>query len=127
MLASCASIPTGDDPATDTGERMHWFYLLLAGLLEVGWAVGLKYSNGLSKLIPSLITFTLMALSIALLALAMKHLPLGTAYAIWTGIGAVGAAIVGIIVFNEAASLPRLLSLACIVVGLIGLKLATPA
>ena len=105
---------------------MHWFYLLLAGLLEVGWAVGLKYSNGLSKLIPSLITFTLMALSIALLALAMKHLPLGTAYAIWTGIGAVGAAIVGIIVFGEAASLPRLLSLACIVVGLIGLKLATP-
>ena len=104
---------------------MSWFILLIAGLLEVVWAVGLKYTHGFTRLIPSLITVISMIVSIVLLSLAMKTLPTGTAYAVWTGIGAVGAAIAGILLLGESASLARIASLALIVLGIVGLKLRT--
>ncbi|MBV8042733.1 quaternary ammonium compound efflux SMR transporter SugE [Pluralibacter sp.] len=104
---------------------MSWLILLIAGLLEVVWAVGLKYTHGFSRLVPSVITVVAMVVSVALLSWAMKSLPVGTAYAVWTGIGAVGAAITGILLLGESASLARILSLALIVCGIIGLKLST--
>ncbi|TDR41547.1 quaternary ammonium compound-resistance protein SugE [Tahibacter aquaticus] len=104
---------------------MHWLLLILAGLFEIGWAVGLRYSDGFSRLVPSLLTLAAMAVSFGLLALALRGLPLGTAYAMWTGIGAVGTAIVGMLFLGETVSALRLLSIALIVVGLAGLKLAT--
>ena len=104
---------------------MSWIILVIAGLLEVVWAVGLKYTHGFSRLTPSVITVTSMIVSIALLAWAMKSLPVGTAYAVWTGIGAVGAAITGIVLLGESANPMRLASLALIVLGIIGLKLST--
>ncbi|AIR60458.1 quaternary ammonium compound efflux SMR transporter SugE [Enterobacter sp. Ap-916] len=104
---------------------MAWIVLLIAGLLEVVWAVGLKYTHGFSRLWPSVITIVAMVVSMALLAWAMKTLPTGTAYAVWTGIGAVGAAITGILLLGESANPMRLASLALIVVGIIGLKLST--
>jgi len=104
---------------------MNWIILILAGLLEVVWAVGLKYTDGFSKLWPSIGTLVAMGLSFMLLSYAMKSLPMGTAYAVWVGIGAVGAGIVGIIVLNEPASTGRMLSLALIVAGVVGLKLAS--
>ncbi|EPE41180.1 quaternary ammonium compound efflux SMR transporter SugE [Salmonella enterica] len=103
---------------------MSWIILLIAGLLEVVWAVVLKYTHGFSRLTPSIITITAMVISMALLSWAMKTLPVGTAYAIWTGIGAVGAAITGILLLGESASPARLLSLGLIVAGIIGLKLS---
>lgn len=103
---------------------MSWIILLIAGLLEVVWAVGLKYTTVFSRLTPSIITITAMVISMALLSWAMKTLPVGTAYAIWTGIGAVGAAITGILLLGESASPARLLSLGLIVAGIIGLKLS---
>ncbi|EDH9826569.1 quaternary ammonium compound efflux SMR transporter SugE [Salmonella enterica subsp. enterica serovar Limete] len=103
---------------------MSWIILLIAGLLEVVWAVGLKYTHGFFRLTPSIITITAMVISMALLSWAMKTLPVGTAYAIWTGIGAVGAAITGILLLGESASPARLLSLGLIVAGIIGLKLS---
>ncbi|EBW4249417.1 quaternary ammonium compound efflux SMR transporter SugE [Salmonella enterica] len=103
---------------------MSWIILLIAGLLEVVWAVGLKYTHGFSRLTPSIITITAMVISMALLSWVMKTLPVGTAYAIWTGIGAVGAAITGILLLGESASPARLLSLSLIVAGIIGLKLS---
>ncbi len=104
---------------------MSWIILVIAGLLEVVWAVGLKYTHGFSRLMPSVITVTAMIVSLALLAWAMKSLPVGTAYAVWTGIGAVGAAITGIVLLGESANPMRLASLALIVLGIIGLKLST--
>ncbi|ELV9573417.1 quaternary ammonium compound efflux SMR transporter SugE [Escherichia coli] len=104
---------------------MSWIILVIAGLLEVVWAVGLKYTHGFSHLTPSVITVTAMIVSMALLAWAMKSLPVGTAYAVWTGIGAVGAAITGIVLLGESANPMRLASLALIVLGIIGLKLST--
>ena len=104
---------------------MSWIILVIAGLLEVVWAVGLKYTHGFSSLTPSVITVTAMIVSLALLAWAMKSLPVGTAYAVWTGIGAVGAAITGIVLLGESANPMRLASLALIVLGIIGLKLST--
>ncbi|CAM2980913.1 quaternary ammonium compound efflux SMR transporter SugE [Escherichia coli] len=104
---------------------MSWIILVIAGLLEVVWAVGLKYTHGFSRLPPSVITVTAMIVSMALLAWAMKSLPVGTAYAVWTGIGAVGAAITGIVLLGESANPMRLASLALIVLGIIGLKLST--
>ncbi|HDV5055659.1 TPA: quaternary ammonium compound efflux SMR transporter SugE [Escherichia coli] len=104
---------------------MSWIILVIAGLLEVVWAVGLKYNHGFSRLTPSVITVTAMIVSMALLAWAMKSLPVGTAYAVWTGIGAVGAAITGIVLLGESANPMRLASLALIVLGIIGLKLST--
>ncbi|MDX7985828.1 quaternary ammonium compound efflux SMR transporter SugE [Xenorhabdus sp. 12] len=104
---------------------MSWFILLIAGLLEVVWAVGLKYSQGFSRLIPSVITLSAMIVSVGLLAYAMKNLPAGTAYAVWTGIGAVGTAIFGIMFLGESANIARVFSLVLIVAGIIGLKLAS--
>ncbi|WP_112918912.1 quaternary ammonium compound efflux SMR transporter SugE [Escherichia coli] len=104
---------------------MSWIILVIAGLLEVVWAVGLKYTHGFSRLTPSVITVMAMIVSMALLAWAMKSLPVGTAYAVWTGIGAVGAAITGIVLLGESANPMRLTSLALIVLGIIGLKLST--
>jgi len=104
---------------------MSWIILLIAGLLEVVWAVGLKYTHGFSRLTPSIITITAMIVSIVLLSWAMKTLPTGTAYAVWTGIGAVGAAITGMVLLGESTSLARIVSLGLIVAGLIGLKLST--
>ncbi|AKH90226.1 quaternary ammonium compound efflux SMR transporter SugE [Edwardsiella tarda] len=104
---------------------MSWIVLLIAGLLEVVWAISLKSSHGFTRLWPSLITLVAMVASVLLLAHAMKTLPAGTAYAVWTGIGAVGAAIMGIILLGEPASLLRLLSLALIVAGIVGLKLSS--
>jgi quaternary ammonium compound-resistance protein SugE len=106
---------------------MNWVLLLLAGFLEVGWAVGLKYTNGFTRLWPSIATVAAMVLSIGLLGVAMKSLPVGTAYAVWVGVGAVGTAIVGMTLLGEPASTARVISLGLIVAGIIGLKLATPA
>ena len=105
---------------------MSWIILFLAGLFEVAWAIGLKYSEGFTRLWPSVATLAAMAVSFYLLALAMRSLPLGTAYAVWVGIGAVGTAILGIVLFNEPANAGRLVSLGLILVGIIGLKLASP-
>jgi quaternary ammonium compound-resistance protein SugE len=104
---------------------MAWLYLLLAGLFEVGWAIGLKYTEGFSRLVPSLWTVAAMALSLWLLALALKTLPVGTAYAVWTGIGAVGTAALGIYLFDEPATAARLASIGLIVAGIVGLKFVT--
>ena len=106
---------------------MAWIVLFIAGVLEIGWAVGLKYTEGFSRPWPSVATVSAMAASLWLLALAMKDLPIGTAYAIWVGIGAVGAAVMGIWLFGESTSLPKLVSLALIVAGVAGLKLSSPA
>jgi quaternary ammonium compound-resistance protein SugE len=108
-------------------HAMNWFILVAAGLLEIGWAIGLKYTEGFTRLWPSLGTAAAMVLSLALLGVAMKSLPVGTAYAVWVGVGAVGTAILGIVLFGEPANTARLLSLALILAGIIGLKLATPA
>lgn len=105
---------------------MSWIILFIAGLLEVVWAIGLKYTHGFTRLVPSVITVTAMIVSVVMLSWAMKSLPTGTAYAVWTGIGAVGAAITGIVLFGESANPARLLSLVLIVAGIIGLKLSTP-
>ena len=104
---------------------MSWIILFIAGLLEVAWAIGLKYTHGFTRLTPSVITVTAMIVSIVLLSWAMRSLPVGTAYAVWTGIGAVGAAITGILLLGESASLARIASLALIVAGIVGLKLST--
>lgn len=101
---------------------MAWVYLFVAGLLEIGWAVGLKYSHGGTRLGPSIITLVCAGLSFFLLAQAMKSLPLGTAYAIWTGIGSLGAALFGIFLFAEPVSLLRLCCIAAIIMGIVGLK-----
>ena len=103
---------------------MAWTYLFFAGLFEIGWAIGLKYTQGFTRLVPTVLTVASMAVSLGLLGLALKSLPLGTAYAIWTGVGAVGTDIAGIFLFGESMALLRLGSVALIVVGLIGLKLS---
>jgi quaternary ammonium compound-resistance protein SugE len=102
---------------------MPWIYLMLAGLLEVVWAIGLKYTEGFTRLWPSVITASAMIASIVLLAMAVKSLPIGTAYAIWTGIGAVGAVILGIVLFGDSASPLRLACVGLVVLGMLGLKL----
>ena len=102
---------------------MNWLILLVAGLLEIGWAIGLKYTEGFTKLWPTVGTVFALIASFLLLGIAMRNLPVGTAYAIWVGIGAVGTAVLGIILFDESAELLRLLSLGLICVGIIGLKL----
>lgn len=104
---------------------MVWLVLVFAGLLEVGWAIGLKYTEGFTRLWPTVGTVGSMVISIALLGIAMKSLPVGTAYAIWVGVGAVGTAILGIVLFGDSANVGRLLSLGLIVAGIIGLKLAS--
>ena len=103
---------------------MSWIILFFAGLFEVGWAVGLKYTDGVSRPLPTALTVGAMVISLGLLGLAMKELPLGTAYAIWTGVGAVGTVIAGIILFGESMALFRLASVALIIAGLVGLKIS---
>jgi quaternary ammonium compound-resistance protein SugE len=106
---------------------MSWFYLIVAGLLEVAWAVGLKYTHGFSRLWPSVFTLVTMAGSVAMLGIALRALPLGTAYAVWTGIGTIGTALVGMLVLGEPAGAVRLGAIALIAAGIVGLKLVTPA
>lgn len=102
---------------------MAWFYLFIAGLFEIGWAIGLKYTEGFSRLWPSVFTGASMIVSLGLLGLALKTLPVGTAYAVWTGVGATGTALLGIYLFGEPATVLRLLCIGLIVSGIIGLKL----
>ncbi|AGE16163.1 QacE family quaternary ammonium compound efflux SMR transporter [Serratia sp. OLHL2] len=104
---------------------MAWIILLIAGLLEVVWAIGLKYTHGFTRLTPSIITIAAMVVSMLLLANAMKTLPAGTAYAVWTGIGAVGAAIMGMVLLGESTNIARIISLCLIVVGILGLKFSS--
>ncbi len=105
---------------------MAWIILLIAGIFEVGWAIGLKYTDGFTRLWPTVGTVIAMVLSVVLLGLAVKSLPVGTAYAVWTGIGAVGTAALGIVLLGEPATVGRLASLGLIVAGIVGLKLVTP-
>jgi len=106
---------------------MNWLILVVAGLFEVGWAIGLKYTDGFTRLWPSVGTVLAMLVSVVLLGIAMKTLPVGTAYAVWVGIGAVGTAILGMVLLGDAANAGRIVSLTLIVAGVVGLKLATPA
>mgnify|MGYP000675109402 CR=1 FL=1 len=106
---------------------MAWIILFIAGLFEIGWAVGLKYTEGFTKLVPTVLTGVSLVLSMGLLGWAVKTLPLGTAYAVWTGVGAVGTAIIGIILFKEPATAARLVCLGLIVAGILGLKVFTPS
>ncbi len=105
---------------------MAWWLIVVAGLFEVGWAIGLKYTEGFTRLWPTLGTVGSMVVSIVLLGLAMKQLPVGTAYAVWTGIGAVGTAVLGIVLLGESAAVGRLVCLALISAGIVGLKFVTP-
>lgn len=105
---------------------MAWLILVVAGLFEVGWAIGLKYTEGFTRLWPTVWTVSAMVVSLWLLGLAMKSLPVGTAYSIWVGVGAVGTVILGIVLLGESANALRIASLMLIIVGIIGLKLATP-
>lgn len=104
---------------------MNWIILIVAGLFEVGWAIGLKYTEGFTRLWPTVWTIMAMIISLGLLGIAMKALPVGTAYSIWVGVGAVGTVILGIVLFRESASVTRMISVALIVAGIIGLKLST--
>lgn len=112
-------------PPSLSVQIMAWLLLLIAGLLEVGWAIGLKYTEGFTRPLATALTVTAMVLSVGLLGIAMKTLPVGTAYAVWVGVGAVGTAILGIVLFEELASMGRLISLGLIVAGIVGLKLAS--
>ena len=105
---------------------MAWIILVLAGLFEVGWAIGLKYTEGFTRLWPTVGTVLAMVISLGLLGVAMKSLPVGTAYAIWVGVGAVGTVILGIVLFQEPVNALRMISVGLIIAGLVGLKLATP-
>ena len=103
---------------------MNWLILVVAGLFEIGWAIGLKYTEGFTRLWPTVGTALSMIISVGLLGIAMKSLPVGTAYAVWVGVGAVGTALLGIVLFDEPVNLARLASLALILAGIIGLKLS---
>lgn len=104
---------------------MAWIYLVVAGLFEIGWAIGLKYTDGFTRFVPSALTIGAMIVSVLLLGLALRELPVGTGYAVWTGIGTVGTAILGIVLFAEPATAMRLGCIALIVVGIAGLKFST--
>ena len=104
---------------------MAWAILFVAGLMEIGWAIGLKYTEGFTRLVPSVLTVAAMILSLGLLGLALKTLPVGTAYAVWTGVGAVGTAALGIYLFAEPATVARLVSIGLIVAGIVGLKIVS--
>lgn len=104
---------------------MSWIYLFIAGLFEIGWAIGLKYTNGFTRLVPTVLTAISMAVSLGLLGLALKTLPVGTAYAVWTGVGAVGTAILGIYLLDEPANVGRLVCIGLIVAGIVGLKVVS--
>jgi quaternary ammonium compound-resistance protein SugE len=117
----------GDDPVSQEEVFMNWVLLLVAGLFEIVWAVGLKYTEGFTRFWPSFGTALAMIVSLVLLGMAMKSLPMGTAYAIWVGVGAVGTVLVGICFLGEPANPIRLISLGLIVAGIVGLKLGTSA
>jgi quaternary ammonium compound-resistance protein SugE len=117
-----ATVKISDEIAEDE-QSMAWVILFVAGLLETGWAIGLKYTDGFSRLWPSVWTILAMVLSLIMLGYALKTLPVGTAYAVWTGIGAFGTAVLGIVLFGEPATAARLISIGLIVSGIIGLKL----
>jgi len=104
---------------------MNWAILVVAGFFEVGWAIGLKYTVGFTRLWPSVCTVLAMIISLGLLGIAMKTLPVGTAYGVWVGVGAVGTVVLGIVLLGESASLPRMISVALIVAGIVGLKLSS--
>ena len=104
---------------------MNWLWLVIAGLLEIAWAIGLKYTEGFTKLTPSLLTLAAMGASFYLLSIALRTLPLGTAYAVWVGIGAVGTAIMGILIFNETATPLKLVSIVLVAAGIAGLKISS--
>ena len=104
---------------------MSWVYLFVAGLFEIGWAIGLKYTNGFTRLVPTVLTAISMAISLGLLGIALKTLPVGTAYAIWTGVGAVGTAILGVYLLGEPATAGRLACIGLIVAGIVGLKVVS--
>jgi quaternary ammonium compound-resistance protein SugE len=108
-------------------QTASWIVLLVAGLFEVGWAIGLKYAEGFTRLWPTVWTALALVLSMALLGAAVKSLPVGTAYAVWVGVGAVGTAVLGVVLLGEAVSPARVASIALILAGIVGLKLATPA
>jgi quaternary ammonium compound-resistance protein SugE len=109
----------------ERGRAMPWTLLVIAGIFEVGWAIGLKYTEGFSRLVPSLLTVGAMIVSLGLLGLALRDLPVGTAYAVWTGVGAVGTAALGIVLFGDPATVGRLACIGLIVAGIVGLKLVT--
>jgi quaternary ammonium compound-resistance protein SugE len=104
---------------------MAWLVLLFAGLCEIGWAIGLKYTEGFSRPLPTVLTVGAMVVSVAMLGWSLKTLPVGTAYAVWTGIGAVGTALLGMLLFNESREVARLVCIGLIVAGILGLKLAS--
>ena len=104
-----------------------WLILFVAGLFEIGWAIGLKYTEGFTRLWPTLLTAVALLASMGMLGVAVRYLPVGTAYAVWVGVGAVGTAVLGILLLGEAATLGRVASIGLIVAGIVGLKLATPA
>ena len=106
---------------------MHWVYLTIAGVFECVWAIGLRYTDGFTRVLPSLVTVAAMAVSFLMLSLAMRAIPVGTAYAVWTGIGAVGVAILGIVLFGESRDIVRLISIGLIVLGILGLRLSNGA
>lgn len=108
-------------------QAWSWLILIVAGIFEVGWAIGLKYTEGFSRLWPTVWTAVALVASMGLLGVALKVLPVGTAYAVWVGVGAVGTAVLGIVLFGESASVARVASIGLIVAGIVGLKLATPA
>jgi quaternary ammonium compound-resistance protein SugE len=105
---------------------MNWIVLFVAGLFEIGWAIGLKYTDGFTRLWPTVGTVAAMVISLFLLGVALKSLPVGTAYAVWTGVGTVGTALLGIALFGESAEVLRLVCIGLIVAGIVGLKLVTP-
>lgn len=117
---------SGTAPPFMKGKHMSWVILTVAGLFEVGWAIGLKYTEGFTRLWPTVGTILSMIASLWLLGIAMKSLPVGTAYAVWVGVGAVGTVVLGIVLFEEPATTARLASVGLIIAGIVGLKLATP-
>jgi quaternary ammonium compound-resistance protein SugE len=126
-MTSLLQYLSGTTPQFLKGRYMSWVILVLAGLLEVGWAIGLKYTEGFTRLWPTLWTILAMIISLWLLGVAVKSLPVGTAYSVWVGVGAVGTVTLGIVLLGEPANAARLISVALIIAGIIGLKLATPA
>jgi quaternary ammonium compound-resistance protein SugE len=113
-------------PDQGEGDAMAWLILMVAGLFEIAWAVGLKYTEGFTRLWPTLGTAASMVISLGLLGLALRTLPVGTAYAVWTGVGTIGTALLGIALFNESTDLIRLACIGLILMGIVGLKLVTP-
>jgi len=109
------------------GTCMNWMILILAGMFEVAWAIGLKYTEGFTRLWPTVWTAGAMVVSMLLLGIAMKNIPVGTAYSVWVGVGSAGTVVLGIVLFGEPANVGRLVSVALIIIGIIGLKIWTPS